>query len=111
MEFTKKQKEQIFNAIKETPGKADDVLESAACFSERLSQTLRYVKDNYVEEDGTLQDIKLGEVDKWLPILRYLLGQVQDIAQECFGVRLVDKVENDVIRLILNWLGLTVGNE
>jgi len=111
MELTQEQKEQVLDIIKNTPGKADDFLQSAACFSGRMSTVCTYAKDNYVDADGTFQDIKLSELDKWLPIVRYVLGQAQSISEECFESNLVPKVESEIIRLIFSWLGLKVGNE
>ena len=95
---------------KDTPGKADDFLENSACFFEELAVTLRYAKDNFVDADGTFQDIKLAEVDKWLPIVRYVLQRAQAIAEKCFDTTLVPESSNEIVKLILSWLGLRMGN-
>lgn len=108
--MTKEQLEQARKLLNETPGKADDFLETSACFLEELASTLRYAKDNFVEEDGTFQDIKLAEVDKWLPIVRYVLQRSQAIADKCFDTALVPDSSNEIVKLILSWLGLRMGN-
>lgn len=95
---------------KTTPGKADDFLESGACFLEELAHTLRYANENYVDADGTFQDIKIAEVDKWLPIVRYVLQRAQDIAEKCFDTDIVPDAKSEVVKLLLGWLGLRVGN-
>lgn len=92
----------------QTPGKFDDILEASECFFLKMANVARYAKENYVDPDGTFQDIKLVEVNKWLPIIRYVTSSAQDIAEECFGKDAVPNVKSEIVRIILNFLGIQV---
>lgn len=89
-----------------TPGKFDDLLESAECFSLKMSQVFAYAKANYVDPDGTFQDIRFVDFEKWLPIVRYIAGQAQEIGEECFGADMTPDTRNEILRIILSFLGI-----
>lgn len=91
-----------------TPGKFDDILEASECFFMKMATVARYAKENYVDPDGTFQDIKLVEVNKWLPIVRYVTSSAQEIADECFGKDSVPNVKSEIVRIILNFIGIKV---
>lgn len=94
----------------ETPGKFDDVLEAAECFSSRMALVFRHAKENYVDPDGTFQDIKLVEFDKWLPIVRYITGEAQSIGEDCFGADMMPDVNNEILKIALQFLGIKTEN-
>lgn len=98
------------NPANETPGKTDDFLIAAECFCLKMATVFRHAKDNYVDPDGTFQDIKLVEFEKWLPIVRYISTQVQDIGEDCFGVDMTPDTKNELIRIILGFLGIRFEN-
>lgn len=85
---------------------AEDVLDTAACFLEQLAVTLRHARENYIDEDGSFQDIKIGEIDKWLPIVRYAAQRTQAISEQCFEKDLTVDTDNEILRFLLTWLGL-----
>lgn len=95
-----------FKTTDETPGKADDFLLSMECFTKRMSLVFKHARENYIDPDGTFQDIKFVEFDKWLPIVRYVAGQAQSIAEDCFGVDATPEVKNEIIRILLGFLGV-----
>ena len=94
----------------DTPGKADDFLLAAECFCSQMSLVFKNLNENHVDPDGTFQDIKLVEFNKWLPIVRELVQSVQDIAEECFGLDATPEVKNEILKFILSFLGLKVDN-
>jgi len=94
------------NTANETPGKADDFLLAAECFSESIAKVFKHARENYIDPDGTFQDIKFVEFRKWLPIVRYVAGEAQTIAEECFGADATPEVKNEILRIILGFLGV-----
>lgn len=93
-----------------TPGKFDDVLEAAECFSNRMALVFRHAKENYVDPDGTFQDIKFYEIQKWQPIVEFIMTSAQSIAEDCFGKDATPEIRSYVLRLLLTFLGIKIDN-
>lgn len=93
-----------------TPGKFDDVLEAAECFSNKMALVFKYAKENYVDPDGTFQDIKFYEINKWQPIVQFVVQSAQDIAEECFGKDASPEIKSYVLRLLFTFLGIKIDN-
>ena len=93
-----------------TPGKFDDVLEAAECFSNRMALVFKHAKENYVDPDGTFQDIKFYEFQKWQPIVEFVVTSAQSIAEDCFGKDASPEIKSYVLRLLLTFLGIRIDN-
>lgn len=93
-----------------TPGKFDDVLEAAECFSNKMALVFKYAKEHYVDPDGTFQDIKFYEIQKWQPIVQFVVQSAQDIAEECFGKDASPEIKSYVLRILLTFLGIRIDN-
>lgn len=94
----------------ETPGKFDDFLEQMACFTMKMSEVFAFAKDNYVDPDGTFQDIKFVEFEKWLPIIRFLASKTQEIGEQCFGADMTPELKDGILKVILDFLGFRTDN-
>lgn len=93
-----------------TPGKFDDMLEAAECFSNRMALVFKHAKDNYVDPDGTFQDIKFYEVQKWQPIVSFIASSAQGIAEDCFGKDVSPEIKSYVLRVVMTFLGIKIDN-
>lgn len=93
-----------------TPGKFDDVLEAAECFSNRMALVFKHAKENYVDPDGTFQDIKFYEINKWQPIVEFVVKSGQNIAEDCFGKDASPEIKSWILRLLLSFLGIKIDN-
>lgn len=93
-----------------TPGKFDDVLEAAECFASKMSLVFKHAKENYVDPDGTFQDIKFYEIGKWRPIVQFVVNSAQDIAEDCFGADASPEVKSSILRLLLTFIGIRIDN-
>ena len=98
------------NKVNETPGKFDDVLEAAECFSNKMALVFKHAKENYVDPDGTFQDIKFYEIGKWQPIVAFVTSSAQSIAEDCFGKDLSPEIKSYVLRIALTFLGIKIDN-
>lgn len=94
----------------DTPGKADDFLLSAECFCSQMALVFKDLHENHVDPDGTFQDIRLVEFDKWLPIVRKLVSSAQTIAEECFGADATPEIKNEILKFLLSFIGMKVDN-
>lgn len=103
-------KNKIMQDPKLTPGKFDDVLEAAECFSNRMALVFKHAKDNYVDPDGTFQDIKFYEVQKWQPIVSFIASSAQGIAEDCFGKDVSPEIKSYALRVVMTFLGIKIDN-
>jgi hypothetical protein len=89
-----------------TPGKADDALARAECLFREMAETAKHIRENYVTEEGSFEQIRFVEIGKWLPILEYASSRVQHIGTACFGANMEPEVRNQLLNLLLNVIGI-----
>jgi len=97
---------QNINDALATPGKADDALARAECLFTQLAETAKHIRETFVTEEGTFENIKFVEFRKWLPIVQYISMRVQDIGTVCFGADMEPEVRNQLLNLLLNAVGI-----
>jgi hypothetical protein len=91
--------------VQKTPGKFDNFVFKGRCVLQKIDGVLEHLEQNYLDTDGTFADIKLIEFDKWLPLVRYTVNQSQIITEECFDSDATPEIQNEILRMILQFLG------
>lgn len=94
--------------VKQTSGKVDDVLFQSEQFTMQLSLLLKEVREKYTDEDGTFNDIKLTEVNKWSPIITDIWEGADNIAKETFGSSIKIQTNNPLVLSLLSLFGVPV---
>jgi len=90
--------------VKQTLGKADDNLLVMECILRHVADVLKDVRVKYIDPDGTWID-KLSLLEG-IGIVNQMYQYVKEGVEKCTGKPLTLKIQNKIVILILQALGI-----